>query len=444
MKAGLSKVDITPRLGVEMSGFGPYIHRVATEVRDHLYARALAVDDGNSRWVLVGCDLLGVDAATVAEARKLIAKATNLANRQIMIHATHTHSGPATTHHIGWGEVDTPYYLRLPSLIARAAEQAVANLAEASFSYAAALVEHIAFNREIDKWPTWEQSIRDDWQPAHPEAVDRFAHVIRIESRGKLVGFVSSYSCHPVVCCEETHSLHGDFAGVATNLVESDFPGCVGIFLQGSLGDINSSICHQPQELSMHGLNIQAARYARVIRDGLALTRPFEASPVGAALEQTTFRRTDWPAQRLQDEIASYRQKIVLEPSGDSSQECRMNTVYFYGMREVLANLQVRGTHQTPVDIQAFRLGPVRIMGTPFELFRGIKERLVQESGMDRLMVLSQTNDCMSYAVTRERFAQAHYAAAMVPFITGICPFTPDLEDEIVTAGLRLLKQLDQ
>jgi hypothetical protein len=31
----------------------------------------------------------------------------------------------------------------------------------------------------------------------------------------------------------------------------------------------------------------------------------------------------------------------------------------------------------------------------------------------------------------------------MVPLILGICPFTPDIEDEIVAAGLRLLARLD-
>lgn len=40
MKAGFAKVDITPRLGVELSGFGPHLHRCAREIRDRLHARA--------------------------------------------------------------------------------------------------------------------------------------------------------------------------------------------------------------------------------------------------------------------------------------------------------------------------------------------------------------------------------------------------------------------
>ncbi len=39
MKAGFAKSDITPRVGVELIGFGPYLHRYSIGVRDRLWAR---------------------------------------------------------------------------------------------------------------------------------------------------------------------------------------------------------------------------------------------------------------------------------------------------------------------------------------------------------------------------------------------------------------------
>ena len=42
LEIGFGKVDITPRVGVEMQGFGPYIHRRGLAVRDRLFARAIA------------------------------------------------------------------------------------------------------------------------------------------------------------------------------------------------------------------------------------------------------------------------------------------------------------------------------------------------------------------------------------------------------------------
>ena len=43
MKAGFAKFDITPRVGVSMAGFGPFLNRNSTFVRDRLEARAAAL-----------------------------------------------------------------------------------------------------------------------------------------------------------------------------------------------------------------------------------------------------------------------------------------------------------------------------------------------------------------------------------------------------------------
>jgi hypothetical protein len=343
---------------------------------------------------------------------------------------------------VGWGEQDGPYMERLPTLIAQAAIQAVNNLTEASFASATPPAEHIAFSREAEGRPAYEDALKEDWQPKHPELTDRNAHVIRVQGRDGLLGFLSSYSCHPVVCCEQTHSLHGDFVGVATNLVESEFPGCVGIFLQGSHGDINTAVCHEPQDRSMHALNVFAARYARVIRAGLQTASPMPAAPVASASEGVGFQRAEWTEQRLRTEMQVRRNKVLNDPAADAGSECRLHTVFLNGMRKVLADLKERGTHRVPLEMQAIRAGDLRIVSTPFELFRDIKNRLVRESGREALLVLSTTNDCAGYAVSKGLFEKASYAAEMVPFILGVCPLTPAIEDEIVAAGLRLLDRL--
>ncbi len=442
MKAGFGKVDITPRLGVEMAGFGPFLHRTAKEFRDFLYARAMAVDDGRDRWVLVSCDLIGVDPETVSEARRLIAAQTGLSDRQIMIHCTHTHSGPATCLLFGWGEPDGPYMTRLPHRIAAAAIAAVRDLREARFSCATAPAKHIAWNRETDSRPTYEDALSDDWQPAHPDHADRTAFVLRVERGGQVAGFLSSFSCHPVVCCEQTHSLHGDFVGVATNLVEAEHPGAVGLFLQGAHGDTNTAVCHESQERSLRALTVFANRYARAIREGLHRARPMKSTPVAATLERVAFRRADWPIGQIEDEMAKLREHIVNPEDGETSRDGRISTVFLLGMREALARLRRTGTHNTTEDMQALRLGTLTILGTPFELFRGIRDRVDREAGEAPLLMLSVTNGCAGYAVTRERFARADYAATRVPFILGHPPYTADLEDEIVAASLRVLRTL--
>jgi uncharacterized protein YraI len=64
------------------------------------------------------------------------------------------------------------------------------------------------------------------------------------DADGRTIGFLSCFGCHPVVCCAQTRHIHGDYCGVATNLLEREHPGSVGLFLQGAQGDVNTCVCH--------------------------------------------------------------------------------------------------------------------------------------------------------------------------------------------------------
>lgn len=68
MKAGFAKTDITPRVGVELTGFGPFLHRHSIGVRDRLWARA--VRRGLSEAKSVRVDSLACVRQEVAFTRK--------------------------------------------------------------------------------------------------------------------------------------------------------------------------------------------------------------------------------------------------------------------------------------------------------------------------------------------------------------------------------------
>ena len=98
LKAGFAQYDITPRAGVGLYGFGPYLNRHAVAVRDYLEARAAAFALDGKMAVIIGCDLCTLQAETCALIRDIIiARIPGLAKQDILIATSHTHSGPATT-----------------------------------------------------------------------------------------------------------------------------------------------------------------------------------------------------------------------------------------------------------------------------------------------------------------------------------------------------------
>ena len=89
--AGFVRLDITPPLGVKMIGAGP---RTVKGVLDPLYVNAVAFGDGEKSAVVLACDLLGMYGAFGDQWPGKIAAELGLDEQAVMLHCTHTHTGP--------------------------------------------------------------------------------------------------------------------------------------------------------------------------------------------------------------------------------------------------------------------------------------------------------------------------------------------------------------
>ena len=86
LRAGAARVDITPPPDAANPPTGKYAH-------EHLYVRAIVLDNGSARAVLVGADQAGLPEIVWTTAAKQIAKEADCPVPNILMSATHTHSG---------------------------------------------------------------------------------------------------------------------------------------------------------------------------------------------------------------------------------------------------------------------------------------------------------------------------------------------------------------
>ena len=93
--AGAAAVDITPPGSQFLYGY-PHIARYSTGVHDPLFSSALYLSDGAVEALFVANDVIYVSKALVAEARSRIQQRTSIPANQVMVTASHTHSGPVT------------------------------------------------------------------------------------------------------------------------------------------------------------------------------------------------------------------------------------------------------------------------------------------------------------------------------------------------------------
>jgi hypothetical protein len=433
MKIGFAKADVTPRVGVELSGFGPFITRHSIAVRDRLWARAMAVRQGERTQALISCDLIGVQQPTTDRVRRILTEQAGLPPESVMVHCTHTHSGPGTGNYIGWGAPDQPYLEILPQRIAQAALSALANVQEAELRHAEVPCEGIGRNREYDRDnpPTAVDPLDEAWRPSKPDLTDATCHVIRVDSGGRMIGFLTYFGCHPVVCCQETHYVHGDYCGVGTNMLERENPGSVGLFLQGANGDVNSCFVHRSEQESLLALDIIAARFARAARAGLAQAEPLAADSLAARSRRVRFSRAKHTAESLKALLAEQEKVLWAPDASDTDRKVRMAAVCAVALRRLIAAAERGESLETELELQGFRIGPMLFLASPFETFQAIKNDVRAQTGVPLTFVMSVTNDTGGYAPDRTAAARGGYAADTVPLIIGALRFTA-IHDELV------------
>src|SRR5699024_8955841 len=92
LRVGVAVRDITPPVGYRMSGY--FYERPSTGTHDPLLAKAIILEQGTERAALVFCDLIGISRTVSDEARKTASEKTEIPVENILIAATHSHTGP--------------------------------------------------------------------------------------------------------------------------------------------------------------------------------------------------------------------------------------------------------------------------------------------------------------------------------------------------------------
>ena len=148
-KAGFARMDVTPPLGIPLVGY--FHHRVADGVLDPLYVDCVAVSDGTNNALVYCVSSLGLGKAFCAKATPAITAATGVPRERIYIHATHTHTGPASGPRSSFSKEEN----RLVSLYADtfvaklsdAGRLALADMAPARIGVAKTVCRNVSFIR---------------------------------------------------------------------------------------------------------------------------------------------------------------------------------------------------------------------------------------------------------------------------------------------------------
>jgi hypothetical protein len=235
-RAGAAVVDITPT-NFPVIVNGGFLEKTADKATDPLHARALALDDGNTRLVLCVVDTCMLPRDLIDRAKALARDQTGVPVDRMLVSATHTHSAPAAMGCLG-ARADTNYVAFLPGKLAEAIAAAVNSLEPARIGWASVDDWDHTFNRRWIRRP--DKKITDPFgqptgrahmHPGHqsPDAigpsgpVDPELSVLAVTAKnGTPLALLANYSQHYYGAPALSADYYGRFAEHISSLVAAD------------------------------------------------------------------------------------------------------------------------------------------------------------------------------------------------------------------------------
>lgn len=432
LKAGIGKVDITPFVGTELCGYGVYLKRKARAIHDDLYARAVVLDDGSTRVALATTDIVGVVKETVDRARSLISYKTGIRKDNIIICASHTHSGPATAGLMrGWGEPNIEYLDTLPTRIADAVIVAAENLKEARIGFGRGRIDSISFNRVEN--PDWSEIEKEEG------TIDPEVGVVSIENtEGEPLAILFNFACHGITIdyrTEDGKTVSADYPGYAERMLEQHNESAVAMFLQGACGDINPRYKWRSYtEMAKTGkiLADEVSRVHKEIRTISDIKMRMRHQVIGLPYDLPSLEEMGKLMVEKVKQLSQYSHK-------ENSKEARRAKFYAGWANQMFVKLENNPEKEMKTEIQALEINDTILVTVPGELFVEFGLKIKEEIPHKNVLVVGYANDFVGYIPTEKDFENNGYAAKMVPQIIGNFPFVKNVGSILTEKILKLV-----
>jgi neutral ceramidase len=247
LRVGAAAVRITPDQPMPMAGY--YNTRLSTNTHDELHAKAIVIEQDGTRAAFVVCDLISLPRTVVMQARETISRTTKVPGNNVMISATHSHTGPVLdtgSSRKGAEAKDMTavreYTAQLPIKIAEAVRLAETALQPARLSVAHEQEDHLSLNRRFqmrDGTIGWNAgklntNILRAAGPIDPDVAVLYFDSLRTNAIATYVNF----AMHPDTVGGLEFSA--DYPGALSRLIgEYKGTNMVTVFANGACGNIN-------------------------------------------------------------------------------------------------------------------------------------------------------------------------------------------------------------
>jgi hypothetical protein len=469
LRAGAAKGRITPPVGIPFLGHG---YRVSEGIHDDLWARSLVLEDRSEKVAIIALDLCWpLPKDDYMKVRREVERCVDIKGENILVSATHSHSGPAFTAREDYPipfkrqhKLIDPWVEALPHNVAKCVEEANNNLADAKAYFGKALMSGICYNRRIriregvlthtESLETLENAVRDFYLslgatkeeaqkapiglpngPINPEV-----GVLRVDdSSGKPLALLVNYACHAVASYGPL--ISAGFPGFTSYFVEQS-TGAVCLFTSGCGGDVRTY--HRAETAELKEAYRIGLVLATAVLEAMRAAQPIENTRIRVAREIVDLNWRNYPDPSKMDE-AIKEMRVLFEEAKlgggrfDEAKrlydELRVLLEANGFLADVVAERLKPERRRLQVELQAMGIGDVILITFPHEVSVEIGLALKKASGTNRLVPITLANGFWMYLIPKKHYEEGGYENAF-------CVVAPGSGELEMKAALKLIEMI--
>ena len=457
--AGIAKIDITPPLGLTMSGYGGRTE-TSDGIEDPLFAYALVLEQGDEACGIVVGDLIGVPRRLTDMLRERVEQLCNLPGDNVLVCGTHTHWGPALkkTNYLSANlgdAVSEEYAVTCIRQMAGAIAEAWRRREPAVALAGTGDANLVKFNRRpvnadgknemnlrlplgqaivasrlgAELAGTWKpggppgerlSELRDDVQGLRMGPANTHLPLLKlVRPGGEPLAALISFGCHPVCGADPDTTFYrysADWPGYARRVLELTL-GCPAALLLGGAGDqVPMRRTGDSRRRTGHSVGAEALRTWELIEGE------------GAGPLRVASREVKLPLRDLPTVNEATR---ALEATGDPDGTGAVRERHELSLAE-----RYEGQESASVELWAMALGDTwGLVGLPGEILCEIELQIRQQSPFANTSVIELALDDAGYMPTDMSIEEGGYESGWTPFGRGT-------EAALVEGATGLLEQV--
>lgn len=433
---GYGRANVTPKVPVGLTGFGNASTRISDNLLSYLYLTCLALTDAEGNTAL----LFGVDATTsdgdvTKTLRMAVTKATGIPEENIMISATHSHSGP---------EITNPIFQNLlTSGAVEAAQQALADRAPATVKIGSVMTQKLNFVRHyIQENGDYVGNNFGDYSvspiKAHVTEADREMQLIQFDREGKDI-VLMNFQAHPTMTGGASkYDISADFVGACREMIERELD-CNFLYFTGAGGNLNTTSKIPEENLAekvdykLHGQTL--ARYAIDNMDTLTVVDSGKVQVINRDVQGKCSHDEDGDLIQYIDIVQNAYN------SGGASAAQRAGRAYginsIYHARAISRRAGSTYGEYLDIPISTVAIGDVAFVVAPYEMFDVNGMDIKENSPYKMTFILTTANDGFSYIAPEYAFDHGCYEVDMRYFVRGTA-------EQLAEAYLTMLNEMKE